>query len=225
MMSVMSENSRHNHVSSRSLFIAFAGVMGVGKSSLARALANCLGGRYFIEPEAEAWPVPEGGKWEDHVMQLEQWVHDTNLLLFQQAKITSDSGVTSVADGGLFVLAKEYMDDPACEFYYGLLSADEMQQLRETARADWYGAPCPDVLVLVETDLETWKRMLQKRGRIMDANPSFIASYQEQQRVIRAAAEKYAREKNIKVIRFNNAWADADENAHQLANDILTLCG
>jgi deoxyadenosine/deoxycytidine kinase len=221
----MSENSPHHQVSSRSLFIAFAGVMGVGKSSLARALAKQLGGRYFIEPEADAWPVPEGEKWEDHVMQLEKWVHDTNLSLFQQAMSSAESGVTSVADGGLFVLAKEYMDDPACEFYYDLLSADEMQQLRETACADWHEAPCPDVLVLVETDLKMWKRMLQKRGRIMDANPSFIASYHEQQRAIRAAAETYAREKKINMIRFNNTWMDIDKNAHQLAKDILALRG
>lgn len=218
----MPEHTRH-HASSKSLFIALAGVMGVGKSSLARALAARLGGQCFIEPEADAWPIPEGGHWEDHVMQLETWVHDTNLSLFQQAKHAAASGVTSVADGGLFVLAKEYMDDSACQFYYGSLSADEMQQLRQIARADWYEAPCPDVLVLLEVDLDTWRQMLNKRGRTMDGNQAFIASYADQQRVIRAAAEIYAREKNIKLICFENVWSDHDKCAYQLASEILNL--
>lgn len=218
----MPEHTRHD-ASSKSLFIALAGVMGVGKSSLARALAARLGGQCFIEPEADAWPIPEGGHWEDHVMQLETWVHDTNLSLFQQAKHAAASGILSVADGGSFVLAKEYMNDPACQFYYGLVSDDEMRQLRETALSDWRDAPCPDVLVLIEANLDAWKKMLQKRGRIMDANQAFIACYHDQQRVIRAAAEIYAREKNIKLICFENVWSDPDKCVYQLASEILNL--
>lgn len=220
----MSQHKPFLHAGTRAPFIAFAGVMGVGKSSLARGVAKCLGGHSLVEPEADTWPVPKGERWEDHVMLLERWVHDTNLSLFQQASRTAVSGILAVADGGLFVLAKEYMDDPACQFYYGHLARDEMQQLRETACADWRDAPCPDIMVVIEADLDTWRQMIQKRGRSMDANQGFIASYHGQQRIIRSAAESYAAEKGIKLLRFTNQWSDPDTSAQRLAAHILELC-
>lgn len=210
-----------NHAAVGAQFIAFVGVMGVGKSSIAKALADKIGAAEFIEPEEDAWPIPEGERWEDHVFMLEQWVRDTHLAYFQEARRNVTQGKASVADGGLFLLAKEYMDDASCQFYYGLMNEDEIKQVRHHALVDWDNAPCPDVIILLETDFETWKRFLQIRGRTMDANKNFIDHYAGQQQVIKVAAKKYAEEKGIKLVRFTNTFSNISINASRLYDQIM----
>ena len=202
-------------------FIALAGVMGVGKSSLARVLAEKISVTEFIEPEADAWPVPEGEDWEEHVFNLEQWVRETHLDYFKDARQLAEQGRGSVADGGLFLLAKEFMDDPACQFYYGLMNESELKQVRQFAESDWNEAPCPDVLVLLETDFETWRRFLLSRGRSMDTNKNFIDHYAGQQQVIKIAANKYAEEKGIKLVTFTNTFSNITINASRLHDEII----
>jgi deoxyadenosine/deoxycytidine kinase len=216
-------NEKKMPSASHAPFIAFAGVMGVGKSVLAQALARAIGGKAFIEPGVEQWPIPAGEKWEDHILQLEQWVSQTNFRLFTEARQTASSGTPAIADGGLFMLAKEYMDDAACQFYYGLMRADEIEIARAQAISDWDHAPRPDLLILLETDIATWKQFLQTRGREMDANEAFIANYAGQQRIIRQAAEKFAAEKGVRLFCYVNTVGEVAEHAVRIlgsANDL-----
>ena len=200
-------------------FIAFVGVMGVGKSTLTQALAQRLGAKSLIEPGAEAWPIA-GDKWEEHAFILEQWVRNINLAHFNEALDLTENGTAVVADGGLFLLTKECIDNPSCQFYFGLFSDKEKQETRQVAQMDWNEAPCPNILVLLETDIDTWKRFLSLRGRAMDGNEEFIANYTGQQKVIREAAQKYAAEKGIKLISFMNIFSKNIENADRLYLEI-----
>jgi deoxyadenosine/deoxycytidine kinase len=214
--------TKNNPSNLKAPFIAFVGVMGVGKSALAQAIAKKMGAESMIEPGAEAWPI-DADKWEENVFILEEWVRNTNLTSFREARSLTSKGSSVVSDGGLFLIAKDCIDDPSCQFYYGLLNEKEKQILRQETLEDWNEAPCPDILVLLETDIDTWKKLLATRGRKMDDNLEFIANYSGQQRVIREAAQRYTAEKGIKLITFKNQYSTSAESADRLYLEVEIL--
>lgn len=197
-------------------FIAFAGVMGVGKTTLAQALADLTGVAAFLEPGAEAWPVPAGEHWHQHMMALEQWTRDKQLTSFMNAQKHTESGLPAISDGCYFLLAKKLIHHPSCQYYYGKFNTEEKQQVEKLAEHDWHHAPRPDIIVLVEADPGSWIQFLLRRGRSMDKDPDFIKNYLGQQAVIRAAVEEYTSHNKIDLICFQNSSGVIQEAARLL---------
>lgn len=206
----------------KGFFIGFIGVPGVGKSTVASALANRIGAEAFIEPGEESHPVNyENERWQDKVAILEKWVCETNLKNFQEARLLANAGNITIADAGIFLVNKELIYAPSFSWWYGLISKEESDRIYETALSDWVNAPCPDVLVLFETNAETWLRFLQQRGRHSDADETCVGTYLDQQAVMAQAAEKFANERGISFIKFNNEYASPEKSA-ELLHDTLS---
>lgn len=189
-------------------FIAFVGMMGTGKSTLAKQLAQQLNAQVFIEPEADHWPVPADEPWENHVYALENWVRNISHEHFVKARAESDNGALTVSDGGFFLINRNLIGDACCDWYFRHLSPKDYDNLRTQAATDWQTAPLPDALILLEASKSTWLDFLKARGRHMDANAEMINHYEAIQQLIAKAATEYAADHHIPIIRHTNTIAD-----------------
>jgi deoxyadenosine/deoxycytidine kinase len=191
--------------------------MGPGKKTLASVLAAELQGQAFIEPEAEAWPIPENESWQQHVFKLEQWVRETQLNNLTQARRAAESGKLAVSDCG-FVLINYPLITAACNaWYFGNMSAEETKALCLLAEQDWHHAPIPDVIIYLETEKALWMEFLQQRGRSLDKSKEMIANFDAAQTLMADAAERYAAAHQLKLIRYQNTKEAPPIHATRLA--------
>lgn len=206
------------------LFIAFVGVPGVGKSTVANQLAKQIGAKVFIEPGEEAWPIDPDKSPEDQVGLLEKWVCESNSKNFREARELADRGHITVADAGIFLMNKKLIYADCCKWWYGKISDDENTALYQQALFDWNSkATCPDVLVLFEVDKDTWLQFLKIRNRAMDDNVEQIETYDAQQALMAHAAQSYAEKHNIPFIKFKSNFGSPEQSALLLKQNLLAL--
>lgn len=208
---------------STGLFIGFIGVPGVGKSTVASELARILNAKVFIEPGEEAYPINNDQPWQNQVATLENWVCETNLKNFRDARELANSGNITIADAGIFLVNQELIFEPAYAWWYGLIPEKEKNKICQNAKSDWLNAPCPDILVLFETDEETWLRFLKQRGRGTDSDENCLRTYLDQQKVMAQAAEKFAHSRKISFVKFNNEYGSPEKSATLLCNNLSCL--
>jgi deoxyadenosine/deoxycytidine kinase len=202
------------------MFIAFTGSMGVGKSTLAAALAKQLDAKVFIEPGAEHWPIPQDEPWQNHVPALESWVRHTNLQHFEQARELADTGQITIADGALFLINQNLLTADCCNWYYRHLQpADHAQRLTQAIH-DYHHAPCPDILILLEADYTSCQQFLKTRGRSLDECKDLLANHNAMQTLITSAAETLAAHRNLHLIRYTNHLHTSPDS---LATELRTL--
>ncbi len=201
-------------------FIGFIGVPGVGKTSVAYELAKKLKAEVFLEPGEDSWPMDHEKPWQEQVNILETWVCESNFNNFQNARQVADSGAIAVADAGIFLVNRELIHAPCNDWWYGLLEAEEKEKIYQKSLLDWVNAPCPDVLVLFETDLNTWLRFMHKRGRSTDSDETCLNSYIEQQSVMRKAAKQFAQDRGVSFITFKNEYGSPEVSANKLFDQL-----
>src|SRR3990167_11437564 len=139
------------------LFIGLIGLPGVGKSTLAKSLAQQIGASVFIEPGEDEWDFDHSRNWKEQVGRIESWVCSSNASKFREAHALAMQGHKTVSDAGIFLVNKELIYASSTQWWYGLISNQEKSQLHTLAKQNWVDESCrPDVLVLVETDKATW---------------------------------------------------------------------
>lgn len=184
------------------------------------SLAKHFNANLFIEPGEESWPINHDQPWQQQVTVLENWVRDTNHKNFQQARVIANAGKYAVADAGIFLINRELIYAPSLEWYFAHMREDERKHIYDLAVADWQHAPCPDVMVLLEADIDVWRSFLAARGRSMDADDQFIHSYPEQQALYSAAARQFANDRGIQLIKFTNQFGSPEKSASDLMKQL-----
>ncbi len=200
------------------MFIGLIGLPGVGKSTLAKSLAEQIGAKVFIEPGEDEWDIDRNKDWREQVGRIENWVCRSNVSKFREARALAKQGHKTVADAGIFLVNKELINATSMQWWYGLINTQEKSQLQTLSERNWVDESCrPDVLVLVETDKATWLSYMEKRGRSDDNDSESVRQYDTQKKLMADSAERYARENCIPFIRFINNLGVADKNATELA--------
>src|SRR5581483_2191047 len=139
--------------------IAFAGISGSGKSTIARLLAEKINACAVCEPEACAWPAV--------VTEREKYGAATAMLAFRQlwAQQYIDADYLRQADKVVFVdtyffkIYGYYLDKPGMEWL--VPSQDSyMSFLLQLNYLDQQHFPNADCVVLFDVTLEDWKLFL-----------------------------------------------------------------
>lgn len=149
------------------MLIAFAGLPSAGKSTTAKALAETLGVRWFVEPEEDQWPpaVTER-KRVGHFTAL-TWFRSVRVPLLYAAAAAAESEGIAVIDSYYDVLISRYIGQPP---FAWLLGPDDpyFAVAQQMAELDWAGLPHADVLVFLRLEAQVWHTFMDRRSRTLD---------------------------------------------------------
>jgi deoxyadenosine/deoxycytidine kinase len=196
--------------------IAFSGLSGIGKSTMARILSKKIGIGYISEPEESEWPAL--------IVQRALYGPATALLAFRQiwAKMYVDANVlaqeTSILiDTYFFKIFGYYLNKPGMEW---LLPPTDpyLPLLLQINHLDQTFFPDAQCVVLFDIDSEDWLLFLKARGRNWDKLPGFVESHELTKKYIREATITHCKKNSIKLIHFQQKFGNPDLQAEKLKN-------
>ncbi|HWE06718.1 MAG TPA: AAA family ATPase [Rhizomicrobium sp.] len=173
------------------MLIAFAGLPSAGKSTTAKALADRLGVRWFVEPEEDQWP--EAVRDRDRVGRFTAltWFRSVRVPKLYAAAQASRSEHAAVIDSYYDVLLSRYIgEDP---FSWLLDPGDPYFPLaRHMAELDWQLLPHADFLVFLRLDERVWNTFMNRRARDFDR-----AAHLKEQFAMQALMEHACRQAEV----------------------------
>jgi adenylate kinase len=203
------------------MLIAGVGIPGCGKSTIMRLLAKGLKAKCFLEPEEDQWSEAIRRR---EVIGYFNSIHAFRLLrvpdLYAASEL-SESGNTVIVDTFYDKLCVHWLGRPGTEW---LIKPDDpyFPNFYQTAWLDYKYLPDADVVVVFTVDEASWRRMLEKRSRKLDAD-SRIAEMFGMQSYFAEAARCYVgdRQGRTQLFEFANRWGDSRTEAARLR---LLLC-
>jgi thymidylate kinase len=198
----------------RGALIAFFGIPGVGKSTLARGFAKAIGASSFLEPEESQWG--EAVRSRDvcgHATAI-QWFRATRVPNLFEAQSLKTKGKLAVIDSYYDKLCYYYLGKPKMEW---LISTDDpyFKNIKDLARLDLNHLPDADILVYVSVAEIEWKRMLKQRNRDLDKKTKIEETYAVHPAYL-SAARKYARKHKVRLIEFENKFGSVQKSVASL---------
>lgn len=203
--------------------IAFSGISGCGKTTMAQLLAQELNAACILEPEEVAWPAI--------IKQREIYGYATALFAFRQiwaaqfidAHERSKQSNLVFLDTYFFKIFGLYMDKPGMEWLIDPLDP-YLSLLKELNALDRRYFPDADCVILFEVSCSDWAQFLQARSRNWDQIEQFAQSHARTSSYIEQATVEHCTQKNIPVIYFAQKFGDPDTQAQELQKKLKTSC-
>jgi deoxyadenosine/deoxycytidine kinase len=200
--------------------VAFAGLSGSGKTTMAKTLAGLCSCECLTEPEGIDWP--DVVKKRDLYGDFSMWMGFRQLWLPQQyeAQRLKKEGLTVFLDS-LFIKILGYeLDEPGTDWIF---QKDDpyYTTFERVCKLDIQHLPDPDYIVLFDVPYDTWLKLLSTRDREWDRTPGFIESYQQTKEAIAKTIRQLCYERNIKLIQFQCEFGDIKEQAYRLKAQLI----
>lgn len=200
--------------------MAFAGLSGSGKTTMAKTLGQLCSCCILNEPEESDWPEVitksrEFGYFSMWMGFRQLWLphlYEAQKLKNQNQLVILDSYFVKIIGYELLEPGMEWLfpkDDPYFQIYKQICHLD-VDQL-----------PDPDYIILFDVSLENWIKLLDTRNRAWDKTPGFIESYEHTKRAIQNAVERICKERNIQLIHFKHEFGDILEQANRLKSLLI----
>lgn len=197
------------------VIIAFAGLSGSGKTTMAKALSSLHPYHCLIEPEESDWPYVIRKK--DVFGSFAMWMGFRQLWLpFQyEAQRLKNLNQVAILDSYFIKIIGYELDEKGLEW---LFPKDDPYHAvyRQICQLDIAHLPDPDCIVLFDIAYPTWIKFLASRTRDWDKTPGFLESYQQTKDAIEKSVKRLCYERNIRLIRFQPEFGDVIEQASRL---------
>lgn len=190
------------------MLIAGIGIPGCGKSTIMRLLAEELSCKCFLEPEESVWP--------SIIRERDRFGYFNSIHAFRGLRIPGLYDAHEAATAGETVLVDSYYDK-LCAHWIGrpgtewLIKPDDryFPNFQQTAWLDYKYLPEADVVVVFNVEEADWKRMVEERGRKLDADSNLLDTFR-MQGYFGEAAKTYAhdRQGKTKLVDFANPFGD-----------------
>jgi deoxyadenosine/deoxycytidine kinase len=174
--------------------IAFSGLPGAGKTTIARLLAEQIDAAAFLEPEECDWPETVQNRYAGSEEITFFWfrsIRGNNLYLADRARKES---LWAIVDTMYEHIRTRYLR------HYGISRLGEYHPFQDVfeivAERDWDTLICPDFCFFLSVDEIAWRQRLQQRSRISDRVLKIGDRYYMQDIMEEATAE-YCRNKRV----------------------------
>lgn len=200
------------------LVIAFAGISGSGKTTMAKTLADEFPFKCLTEPEEDLWPEACKNLYGHFSM----WMAFRHLWLpqqFQAQKLKREKEIVFLDTYFIKIIGYE-LEDPSMSWLYPHDDA-YFNVFKEICRLDLQSLPDPDCIVYFDVTYEDWIKLLATRDRAWDKTPGFLESYHETRRAIYEAVYRLCAERNIQLVYFQQKFGNIHEQAHRLRETLV----
>lgn len=200
--------------------IAFAGVSGAGKTTMAKSLASLCSCHCLVEPEEADWP--------EVIRKADVFGNFTWCMAFRQlwlpqqyeAQDLKNKGQNVILDTFFIKIVGYELEAPDLDW---LFPKDNpyFQAFYQVCELDIEYLPDPDCIVLFDVSFEDWLKLLSIRNRDLDKRPGFIESYQPTKTAINNAVFRLCEERNIRLIHFKQEFGDVGQQALRLKSILI----
>lgn len=202
------------------MLVALSGILGCGKSSVARALAE-LGACCFIEPEEDAYPpfVKDGGSKD--AFGTHMWFRSSRVHNLLKAHELSLSGQLAVVDSIYDKMLSYYLGEPGFEWI--MSPADSyFSILRELSHLDAQQLPALDLVVFLKVDKPVWEKRIKSRARDRDASDNIREMFHMEE-LMEEASRRVAEKDSARLVIFDTNELNVDQVAQAVNMEIRSL--
>lgn len=199
--------------------IAFAGLSGSGKTTMAKKLETLCTCNILIEPEESEWPDIIN---KEVFGYFAMWLGFRQIWLPMQieAQNLKKNNQTVILDSFFIKIIGYELGKPGMNW---LFPKDDpyFAVYRQICQLDIQCLPDPDCIVLFDVSQEDWLKLLSSRNREWDKTAGFIESYSITKSAIQEAVLQLCEERNIRLIHFQMEFGDPLKQAQRLKSIMI----
>ena len=201
------------------LLIAFAGLPGSGKSTIAKMLAPRLNVELFSEPEEEHWPELIHKRDKYGYFTGLSWFRLTRIQQLHDAKDIAITAGCCIIDSYYDILIHHYLGDN--DFRWLIDPSDPYFAVAKAmSDLDYIHLPRADVIVFLNVEMETWSKMLAGRDRRLDKDDSLKDGFGMQE-AIRKACIETAKDHGTQLVEIDQLWEKPQETMEAVVREIF----
>lgn len=201
------------------LVIAFAGLSGSGKTTMAKMLETLCTCTILIEPEESEWPEVVT---EKNFGYFTMWMGFRQIWLPLQfeAQALKKNNKTVFLDSYFIKIIGYELEKSGMEWLFPK-EDPYFAVYRQICQLDIQHLPDPDCIVLFDVSYNDWLKLLASRNREWDKTPGFIESYDQTKSAIQESVLQLCKERNILLIHFQPEFGDPLEQAKRLRSLLI----